>query len=56
MITEQIRSKEVRTVKLKPMPFAPAAAFKFRNELDLDLEVVAEGNSVVIRRAAPTAP
>ena len=51
MHKEQVRSKEVRAIKLKPMAFAPAAMFKFRNELDIDLEIVVEGTAVTIKKA-----
>ena len=51
MTTEKIRAKEVRMVKLKPMVFAPAATFKFKNELDVDVEIVVEGTAVSIRKA-----
>lgn len=51
MLKEQIRSKEVRTLKLKPMALAPAATFKFRNELEIDLEILVEGSNVTIKQA-----
>ena len=51
MHKEQVRSKEVRAIKLKPKAFDPAAMFKFRNELDIDLEIVVEGTAVTIKKA-----
>jgi len=52
VVTEKIRSKEVRSLKLRPMALAPAATFKFRNELNQDLELSVEGNTVIIRSVA----
>ena len=56
MVITGIRSQELREIKLKPMPLAPAASFKFRNELEFDIEVVVEGGAVSIRRSQAQEP
>jgi hypothetical protein len=51
METTSVRSEEMREIKLRPIPLAPAATFKFRNALGVDILVAVEGTTVTIQLA-----
>ncbi len=51
MESTNIRAKEARKVKLKPMAFAPAATFVLRNELETDLVIEVEGTHITLKKA-----